>query len=169
MTRTVPPADLGDDPNTDDAQQVPVRRRRRIGGVATLDPREATIARMLVEGMDQRQVASELCIGTVALQACLARICAKLDIPSPAVLAGVIGKGTSLDFGPRRSEGRVADQGERLDRSRLSRQEAVVARLMRKGLDERQIAAELFIGVATVRSHQAHIQVKLGADVLARI
>lgn len=130
-------------------------------GRGRLNAQEATIARMLVEGMDERRVAAELFIGAVALRAHLARICAKLDIPSPADLVLVIGRGTSLDFDPGRADG-VGGCRERepVDRTRLTQQEDAVVRLMRQGLDERQVAAELFIGLGAVESHLAHIRAK---------
>ncbi len=169
MTRTVHPPRFVGSSDSDVAQRFRILVRRRPGGPDRLDAREATIARMFVEGMDERQVAAELCLGAVALRAFLARICAKLDIPSPAALPGVIGKGTSLDFDPRRPAGRVADHGERIDHPRPGRQEVAVDRLMRQGLDDRQIAAALSIGVTTVRWHQATIRATAGAGVADRV
>ena len=130
----------------------------RLCGRGRLNALEATIARMLVEGMDERRVAAELFIGAVALRAHLARICAKLDIPSPADLVLVIGRGTALDFNPGRADG-VGGCRERksVDRTQLTQQEAAVLRLMRQGLDARQVAAELFIGIGAVGSNLANI------------
>ena len=45
---------------------------------------------------------------------------------------------------------------------RLTRQELAVARLVAMGKANRQIAADLFIGVTTVRFHLTHICTKLG-------
>lgn len=167
MTRTVPRAELVAPSKPDEVQRLQADVYRRSVPRDRLDAREATIARMLLEGLDEREVAAELFMGAVALRACLARICAKLDIPSPAELSSVVGKGTSLDFAPGRPHGPRNGRRELIEGSGLNRQEAAVLRLMRRGLDERQIAARLFIGITTVRSHQAHIQAKLGSGVLA--
>ena len=138
-------------------------------GRGRLNALEATIARMLVEGMDERRVAAELFIGAVALRAHLARICAKLDIPSPANLVLVIGRGTALDFNHRRADG-IGGCRERkpVDRTQLTQQEAAVVRLMRQGLDARQVAAELFIGIGAVGSNLANIHAKLGDENIPR-
>jgi DNA-binding CsgD family transcriptional regulator len=136
-----------------------------VGASDRLNAQEATIARMLVEGMAERQVAAELFIGAVALRAHLARICAKLDIGSPGDLVTVIGHGTALDFDPRQGD-RAAESCARPPAARvwLTSQEDAVHRLLHDGLDERQVAAELFIGIGAVRSHVAHIQEKLGVQ-----
>lgn len=141
----------------------------RLCGRGRLNALEATIARMLVEGMDERRVAAELFIGAVALRAHLARICAKLDISSPADLVLVIGRGTALDFNPGRPD-RVGGCRERTsaDRTQLTQQEAAVLRLMRQGLDARQVAAELFIGIGAVGSNLANIHTKLGDENVPR-
>jgi DNA-binding CsgD family transcriptional regulator len=120
---------------------------------------------MLVEGMDERQVAAQLFIGAVALRADLAHICAKLDIPSPAALATVIGRGTMLEFDPKcddRDTGGHA--GPPTPPTRLTAQENAVHQLLLAGLDAREVAAELFIGIGAVSSHIVHIQDKLGID-----
>ncbi|HEY5849093.1 MAG TPA: helix-turn-helix transcriptional regulator [Microlunatus sp.] len=130
-----------------------------------LTAREATIARMLVEGMDERQVAAELFLGAVALRAHLARICAKLDIPSPLHLVTVIGRGTMLEFDHQQVDRTVGcPDRQPAIRVRLTPQEGAVLRLLRGGLDARAVAAELFIGIDAVRSHVAHIQEKLGTE-----
>jgi len=124
---------------------------------------------MLVEGMDERQVAAELFLGAVALRAHISRICAKLDIPSPLHLVTVIGRGTMLEF-DRQQVDRTGGCPDRppTTRDRLTPQEDAVLRLLRGGLDARQVAAELFIGIGAVRSNVAHIQEKLGSDGPAR-
>lgn len=131
----------------------------RICGWGRLDAREATIARMIVEGSDERQVAGELCLSAVALRAHLARICAKLDIPSSAHLRFVVGRGTRLSFTDTDTDGCRWRPHSRDDR-RLTQQEGAVLGLLQQGLDQRQVAHELSIGVATVESHLAHIRAK---------
>jgi DNA-binding NarL/FixJ family response regulator len=164
MTRTVQDADLGASAGL---ENVTVRPESACepGERGCLTSREATIARMLVEGMTEREVAAELFLGAVALQAHLARICAKLDIPSPGDLVHVIGRGTTLDFDPERVD-RTAGRREPPTPTpvRLTPQEDAVYGLLRDGLDEREVAAELFIGIGAVRSHVAHIQEKLGVE-----
>lgn len=111
--------------------------------------------------MDERRVAAELFISAIALRAHLARICAKLDIPSPADLVLAIGRGTDLDFDPGRVDGNGGCRERKpVDRTPLTQQEAAVDRLMRQGLDARQVAARLSIGVAAVGLHLAGIQAK---------
>ncbi|WP_395727279.1 LuxR C-terminal-related transcriptional regulator [Nakamurella sp.] len=169
MTRTIQGSSRADPIRRASEETVPLRIRAtepcEFGAHRRLTAQEATIGRMLVEGMDERQVAAELCIGAVALRAHLARICAKLDVPGPADLVTVLGRGTMLDFDPRQI-GRPAESGVPVPaaRLRLTPQEDAVHRLLRCGLDERQVAAELFIGIGAVRSHVAHIQAKLGIE-----
>ena len=139
----------------------------RVCGWGRLDAREATIARMMVEGSDERQVAGELCLSTVALRAHLARICAKLDIPSTAHLRSVIGRGTRLGYSDTITDG-CQRRRRPLDHRRLTQQEDAVLRLLQQGLDQRQVAAELSIGIATVGSHLAHIRAKLDDEVAVR-
>ena len=120
---------------------------------------------MLVEGMDEWQVSAQLCIGAVALRADLAHICAKLDIPSPAALATVIGRGTMLEFCPQRTHpGSGGHPRAPTAPVRLTAQENAVHQLLLEGLDARAVAAELFIGIGAVRSHLVHIQDKLGIE-----
>jgi DNA-binding NarL/FixJ family response regulator len=128
-----------------------------------LTAQEATIARMLVEGLTERQIAAEVCVGTVALRAHLAHICAKLDVPGPGHLASVVGCGTMLEFARNRSHETFSGAAP-VSPAQLTPQERAVDRLLRHGVGERQVAAELSIGVATVRLHIAHIQEKLGSE-----
>ena len=169
MTRTVQESPRADPVRRASEEIVPLRIRAttpcELGAPRRLTAQEATIARMLVEGMAERRVAAELCIGAVALRAHLARICAKLDVPCPADLVTVLGRGTMLEFDPRQAD-RAAESGAQapLALLRLTAQEEAVHRLLRHGLGERQVAAELFIGIGAVRSHVAHIQAKLGIE-----
>ena len=133
------------------------------GGARRLTAQEATIARMLVEGLTERQIAAEVFVGAVALRAHLAHICAKLDVPRPGDLATVVGCGTRLEFAPGQANVASACPTP-VSRSQLTPQEKAVDQLLRDGRGERQVAAELSIGIAAVRSHIAHIQEKLGAD-----
>jgi DNA-binding NarL/FixJ family response regulator len=48
------------------------------------------------------------------------------------------------------------------DTGELSAREIEVARLVASGLPNRAIAAELFVSVATVKTHVSHILTKLG-------
>jgi DNA-binding NarL/FixJ family response regulator len=118
---------------------------------------------MVVEGLTKREIAAEVCIGMVALRAHLAHICAKLDVPVPEDLATVVGCGTTLDVARARAD-RAPMSAVAASRAQLTPQERAVHQLLRRGTSERQVAAELSIGVATVRSHIAHIQEKLGAE-----
>lgn len=146
--------------DTDGARSPRTADGCQICGRGRLDAREATIARMLVEGSDERQVAVELCLSAVALRAHLARICAKLDIPSSAYLPLVVGRGTGLSYTDTDTDGCVRRRHSR-DGRRLTQQEGAVLGLLQQGLDQRQVAHELSIGVATVESHLAHIRAKL--------
>lgn len=133
------------------------------GLAGRLTAQEATIARMVVEGLTEREIATEVCIGLVALRAHLAHICAKLDVPDPDDLATVVGCGTTLDFARARAD-RTPVSAAAVHRALLTPQERAVHHLLRRGTSEREVAAELSIGVATVRSHIAHIQEKLGVE-----
>ena len=48
------------------------------------------------------------------------------------------------------------------DPSRLTAQEAAVARLVADGLSNRQVAAELFVSIKTIQVYCARIKEKLG-------
>ena len=50
------------------------------------------------------------------------------------------------------------------DRSRLTPQEQLVARLAASGMSNREVAAELLLSVKTVERHLTHIYRKLGVD-----
>ncbi|MFC7550267.1 response regulator [Plantactinospora sp. GCM10030261] len=53
--------------------------------------------------------------------------------------------------------------GDRLRRARLTEREAEVLRLMTTGLSNQEIAAELVLGVETVKTHVGNVLAKLGA------
>lgn len=57
---------------------------------------------------------------------------------------------------------RTEESGDRLVSAGLSAREGEVLRLMARGLTNGQIAAELFVGAETVKSHVASILMKLG-------
>src|SRR5262249_54150810 len=82
-----------------------------------------------------------------------------------AAAAKLPGEGRSLALGEAIELG-LADQPE--DRRRpgpspgLTRSEAEVAALVARGLDNRQIASQLYLAVRTVEAHVDHILSKLG-------
>ncbi|WP_437582952.1 response regulator [Paramicrobacterium sp. CJ85] len=57
---------------------------------------------------------------------------------------------------------RTEESGDRLASAGLSAREGEVLRLVARGLTNGQIAAELFVGAETVKSHVASILMKLG-------
>lgn len=59
--------------------------------------------------------------------------------------------------------GRAADNGDRLARAELTDREQQVLRLITQGLSNSEIAAELFLGIETVRTHVRSILAKLRA------
>jgi DNA-binding CsgD family transcriptional regulator len=134
---------------------------RRANEYRRLTAQEATIIRMTLDGMGERQVAEELFISALALRAHMAHICAKLDIPSPAFLGDVVGRGTALGVDTARSEQYSRGSHHDARRDRLTEQEVAVLQLTHEGSTMREVAAQLGIGVVTVRSHLAHIQAKL--------
>jgi DNA-binding NarL/FixJ family response regulator len=88
--------------------------------------------------------------------------------PSDVVAAiRVVAQGDSLLF-PAAVRRLVAAQGrggtgDRLRRARLTDREAEVLRLMAAGLSNVEIAAELVVGVETVKTHVGNVLSKLGA------
>ncbi|WP_043496471.1 response regulator transcription factor [Georgenia sp. SUBG003] len=56
----------------------------------------------------------------------------------------------------------AVDDGERLARVRLSEREQEVLRLLASGLSNQEMAAELFVGTETVKTHVGSILTKLG-------
>jgi len=79
----------------------------------------------------------------------------------------VVARGESLLF-PAAVRRLVAahgrgDTGDRLRRARLTDREAEVLRLMAAGLSNGEIAAELVVGVETVKTHVGNVLGKLGA------
>ncbi|WP_405559931.1 response regulator [Streptomyces sp. NBC_01180] len=79
----------------------------------------------------------------------------------------LIAEGESLLF-PAAVRALAAEYGnsaarEALDRAALTEREAAVLRLMARGLSNAEIAAQLIIGVETVKSHVSAVLAKLGA------
>lgn len=123
-------------------------------GYRHLTAQEAAVGRLAAAGRSEREIATELFIGAVAVRTHLAHVCAKLGLRSPAALVRV-GADDVLPSGgavPRDSPVRVGDGPPA-----LARQAVEAARLARQGRNDRAIAAELFIGIATVRAHLARM------------
>lgn len=59
--------------------------------------------------------------------------------------------------------GRAVDNGDRLAQAQLTDREQQVLRLITQGLSNAEIAAELFLGIETVRTHVRSILAKLRA------
>lgn len=59
--------------------------------------------------------------------------------------------------------GRAANHGDQLARAQLTEREQEVLRLIAQGRSNAEIAADLFLGVETVRTHVRNILAKLGA------
>ena len=62
------------------------------------------------------------------------------------------------------ADGRAAPAGARHDTDELSERELEVAGLVAKGMSNPAIAADLFVSVATVKTHVSHILSKLGLE-----
>lgn len=154
------------EPGSSKAPRCRMPRGCRLCGRRRLTVNEAAIARMLAEGLDERQVAVELFVSAVALRAQIAHICAKLDIASPTELRVLVNPRTLFDAASSQPVDSLAEcpQLQRINAQLLKPQEVAVYQLTREGLSEREVATELFISVWVVRSHLAHIQAKLGAE-----
>jgi DNA-binding NarL/FixJ family response regulator len=161
----------------------PIARR---GGIdrLRLTPQESAVARLVAVGMGNQQVATELFVSIKTVQFHLTHIYAKLGVSTRAELAAQLLDSDTTDRTPaahdsgpdrcagefevERCEGTIEFCGSsaRTPRTsgsrRLTRQELAVARLVAMGKANRQIAADLFIGVTTVRFHLTHICTKLG-------
>jgi DNA-binding NarL/FixJ family response regulator len=68
---------------------------------------------------------------------------------APALLASLVGE--------------VSPTGDRGDAAALTSREREILAFLAQGMANREIAAELFVTLATVKSHVAHIYTKLGA------
>jgi DNA-binding NarL/FixJ family response regulator len=154
-----------------------------------LTAQESAVARLVALGMGNRQVASELFVSIKTVQFHLTHIYAKLDISTRAELAAQFLDDDTTDRTPPRRRGQDAferkakvepyrgsaafcgsstampDSGAR----RLTKLESVVARLVALGKDDRQIAAELFVGIAAVQFHLTQIYTKLGVGSRAEL
>jgi DNA-binding NarL/FixJ family response regulator len=77
----------------------------------------------------------------------------------------VVAAGESLLFPSviRRLAAARAGRADRVGRARLTEREADVLRLMSSGLSNAEIAAELHLGVETVKTHVGNVLTKLGA------
>jgi DNA-binding CsgD family transcriptional regulator len=154
-----------------------------------LTPQESAVARLVALGMGNRQVAAELFISIKTVQFHLTHIYGKLDISTRAELAAQFLDDDTTDRTPPRRRGQDAferkakvepyrgsaafcgsstampDSGAR----RLTKLESVVARLVALGKDDRQIAAELFVGIAAVQFYLTQIYTKLGVGSRAEL
>lgn len=68
------------------------------------------------------------------------------------------------EIGENGQEETAEEQPNRLDLSRLTRQEKQVAELVKRGLTNREIGEELCISEATVKKHMSNIFEKLGIE-----
>ena len=68
------------------------------------------------------------------------------------------------DIREKEQEEEAEEQPNRLDLSRLTRQEKQVAELVKRGLTNREIGEELCISEATVKKHMSNIFEKLGIE-----
>jgi DNA-binding NarL/FixJ family response regulator len=77
----------------------------------------------------------------------------------------VVARGESLLFPAaiRRLAAGYAAPGDRLRRAQLTEREAEVLRLMAAGRSNAEIAADLVVGVETVKTHVGNVLAKLGA------
>jgi len=142
-----------------------------------LTAQESAVARLVATGMGNRQVASELFVSIKTVQFHLTHIYSKLGISSRGELAAQfrdidtagMAAGETPAQARMKSPKVVADPAsarpaQQLGASArpLTAQESAVARLVVAGMDNRQVANELFIGIPAVKSHLKHVFAKLG-------
>jgi DNA-binding CsgD family transcriptional regulator len=158
--------------------------KRRNFDSRRLTAQETAVARLVATGKGNRQVATELFVSIKTVQFHLTHIYTKLGISSRGELAakfrdqdsaiGVAAQTTSGQSGSSSApvgQAAKARKGRSLPTAKrksppvpLTGQESAVAKLVAAGLDTRQVARELFIGIPTVNYHLAHIYNKLGID-----
>ncbi|HEY1292646.1 MAG TPA: LuxR C-terminal-related transcriptional regulator [Chloroflexota bacterium] len=119
---------------------------------ATLSRRECEVARLVVMGLSNRQIAERLVLADGTVQRHIANILHKLELASRVELAAWVVRQHGL--APPRAES-AASPG-------LSVREAQVAGLVALGLRNRGIATRLAVAEATIQRHVAHILLKLG-------
>jgi len=95
-------------------------------------------------------------VGPDELAVCVRRLMEGERVVSPALLASLVGMGGLLGKAPSRTDG---GGGAPLTR----REREVLARLAR-GRSNDEIAGDLFVTAATVKTHLAHIYAKLGVN-----
>ena len=166
--------------------------KRRSFDSRRLTVQETAVARLVATGKGNRQVATELFVSIKTVQFHLTHIYAKLGISSRGELAarfrdqasaiGVAAQAASgqseYSSAPERQPAKARKGRLRPTPNRkspavpLTGQESEVARMVTAGLDNRQVARELFVGIPTVNYHLAHIYHKLGieshAELIAR-
>ena len=157
-----------------------------------LTPQESAVARLVAQGMGNRQVAGELFVSIKTVQFHLTHIYSKFGINNRAELAAHF-RDTDTDdacpspssrFAENRSPGPPArsypeqrggqtearshsshpTKRSNLDPRRLTPQESAVARLVAQGMGTRQVAGELFVSIKTVQFHLTHIYSKFGIN-----
>lgn len=89
------------------------------------------------------------------------------DVPPEDIVAGILDAAAGRTVLAPELAARVL-QGMRTPLPRLTEREVEVLRLLATGVTNREIARELFVTEATVKSHLVHVFTKLGVDSRSR-